>query len=128
MRFHCIPANGCSIAAGDFASNGNLWQDSIQNCSDDDATLCGNATYMDTFKHYLNNDATAYGLPSGFRPEVFAYHGWSDVNDHLAGNRNCDAVATKTCITWLTYYAFATDTHPANGSWTGVKFWDTKSA
>jgi hypothetical protein len=126
MRFYCIPANGCSIGAGDFASNGNLWQDSIQNCSDDDAALCTNATYMDTFKHYLNNDATAYGLASGFRPEVFAYHGWSDVNDFLNGNSNCAAVTTKTCVTWLTYYAFATDTHPANSSWTGVKFWDTE--
>jgi len=126
MRDVCIPANGCSIAAGDFASNGSLWQDSIQNCADDTAALCGTATYMDTFKHYLNNDATAYGLASGFRPEIFAFHGWSDANDYLNSNANCDAVTTKTCVTWLTYYAFATDTHSANTTWTGVKFWDTE--
>lgn len=126
MRYYCVPSNNCSIAAGDFASNGNLWQNSEQNCNDDTASLCSNATYMDTFKHYLNNDATAYGLPSGFRPEVFAYHAWSDANDYLKGNSNCTTVTTHTCVTWLTYYAFSTATHSGNSTWTGVKFWDTE--
>lgn len=105
-RFYCTPAANCQIAAGDLASNGNTWQDSYQNCADDTTTLCANGTYLDTMKYYLNHDAPAYGLPSGFRPEFYAYHGWSDANDFLNSNANCDAVTTKTCVTWLTYYAF----------------------
>jgi hypothetical protein len=125
-RYYCTSAANCQIAAGDLASNGNTWQDSYQNCADDTTTLCANGTYLDTLKYYLNHDATAYGLPSGFRPEFYAYHGWSDANDFLNGNSNCSTVTTKTCITWLTYYAFSTAKHSGNGSWTGVDFWDTE--
>ncbi len=126
MRFYCTAAVNCQIAAGDLASNGSLWQNSYQNCADDTTTLCANGSYLDTLKYYLNHDGTAYGLPAGFRPENYAYHGWSDANDYLKGIANCDAVTTKTCVTWLTYYAFSTATHSGNGSWTGVNFWDTE--
>lgn len=126
MRFYCTPTLPCDIAAGDLASNGSLWQDSYQNCADDTTTLCSGGSYLDTLKYYLNHDATAYGLPSGFRPEFYAYHAWSDANDFLTGNANCDAVTTKTCVTWLTFYAFSTATHSGNSSWTSVHFWDTE--
>lgn len=131
MRYYCTPAANCEIAAGDFASNGNLWQDFQQNCSDDTSTLCPNGSYMDTFKYYLNNDAAAYGLATGFRPEYFAYHAWSDANDYLhyleyGTSTNCYTLTSAKCVTRLTYDAFSTALYSGNSSWTSVKFWDTE--
>jgi hypothetical protein len=131
MRFYCTPAANCEIAAGDFASNGNHWEDFEQNCSDDTTTLCSSGSYMDTFKYYLNHDATAYGLVSGFRPEYFAYHAWSDANDYLhylqtGSTTNCYTLTSANCVTRLTFDAFSTALYSGNSTWTGVKFWDTE--
>lgn len=131
MRFYCTSAVNCEIAAGDFASNGNGYQDFIQQCDDDTTTLCGSGSYIDTFKYYLNHDATAYGLPSGFRPEYFAFHGWADANDYLhylqyGTATNCYTVTSPNCVTRLTYNAFSNAIHIGNGTWTSVKFWDTE--
>jgi len=86
---------------------------------------------MDTFKYYLNHDATSYGLAAGFRPEYFAFHGWADANDYLhyvqnGTSTNCYLLSSPNCVTRLTYEAFATDEHSGNSTWTGVKFWDTE--
>jgi hypothetical protein len=86
---------------------------------------------MDTFKYYLNHDATAYGLASGFRPEYFAFHGWSDANDYLHYLQNgtatsCYTLTSPDCVTRLTYDAFSTDLYSGNSTWTNVKFWDTE--
>ena len=131
MRYYCTAAANCEIAAGDFASNGTLWEDFEQNCSNDTTTLCPGGSYMDTFKYYLNNDATAYNLPSGFRPEYFAYHAWADANDYLhylqtGGSTQCYTVTSANCVTRLTYDAFSTALYSGNSTWTGVKFWDTE--
>ncbi len=132
MRYYCIPSNNCDIAAGDFASNGNGWEDFVQQCADDTTTLCPNGSYIDTLKYYLNHDATAYGLPSGFRPEYFSYHAWSDANDYLhylqnpGSTPNCYTVTSSNCVTRLVYDAFSTAIHSGNSSWTNVHFWDTE--
>ena len=131
MRYYCTAAAGCEIAAGDFASNGDTWQDFKQNCDDDTTTLCANGSYMDTYKYYLNHDAAAYGLPVGFRPEYFAFHGWADANGYLhylqtGETTNCNTITAANCVTRLTYNAFSTDEHSGNGTWTSVKFWNTE--
>jgi hypothetical protein len=131
MRYYCTPSANCEIAGGDFASNGSLWEDFEQNCSDDTTTLCSNGSYMDTFKYYLNHDATAYGLPSGFRPEYFAYHAWADANDYLhylqtGSSTQCNTVTSADCVTRLTYDAFSTALYSGNSTWTSVNFWDTE--
>lgn len=131
MRDHCTPSANCEIAAGDFASNGNGYEDFIQKCADDTTTLCSNGSYIDTFKYYLNHDATAYGLPAGFRPEYFAFHGWSDANDYLhylqtGASTNCDTLTSPNCVTRLTYDAFSNAIHSGNSTWTNVNFWDTE--
>lgn len=117
IRKHCNPAN-CSVAAGDFGSNGNLGDGYVQNCSNDVDTLCSNATYMDTYKHYLVADAPTYGLASTFRPEIFAYHGWDDVNDYINQNPKCNSVTDKVCTTFVLLNSLSDDT------WANVKIWD----
>ncbi len=100
IRKHCRRRHNCKVAAGDFGSNGHLGDGFIQNCQNDVApTLCSNATYMDTYKHYLVADAPAYGFPRWFRPEIFAYHAWDDVNDYINQNPNCNSVMDKNCTT-----------------------------
>src|SRR6202044_1029050 len=93
----------------------------IQHCGDDVAALCGNATYMDQYKHYIANDAASYGLGNGtsFRPEVFAYHGWDDINDYIKRNPNCDSVKNRNCTTWVLLNSLSND------GWAGSDIWDT---
>ncbi|GGA66009.1 hypothetical protein GCM10011507_17020 [Edaphobacter acidisoli] len=132
MRYYCTPSQHCEIAAGDFSSNGNAWEDYVQKCADDTTSLCVNGSYMDTLKYYLDHDATTYGLPAGFRPEYFAYHAWSDANDYLhylqnpGSTTNCYTVTSADCVTRLVYEAFSTDLYVGNSSWTDVNFWDTE--
>jgi hypothetical protein len=121
-RKHCTPPS-CTVAAGDFGSNGTLGQGFIQNCSNDVANpLCSNATYMDKYKHYLANDAASYGLGSGtsFRPEVFAYHAWDDVNDYINQTANCNSVNNHNCTTWVLLDSLS------NPGWTNITIWDTE--
>ncbi len=122
IRKHCSPFRNCWVAAGDFGSNGNLGQGFVQNCSNDTATLCSNATYMDTYKHYLVADAPSYGLAWGpwFRPEIFAYHGWDDVNDYINQNPNCNSLSDPTCTTYVLMNSLSQDT------WRFVIIWDTE--
>lgn len=131
MRARCAPSTNCEIAAGDFASNGNGYQDFVQQCDDDTTTLCENGSYIDTLKYYLNHDAPAYGLPAGFRPEYFAFHGWADANDYLhylqnGTATNCYTIDSANCVTRLTYNAFSSTAHFGNSTWNSVKFWDTE--
>lgn len=133
MRQYCTPSNRhCELAAGDFNSNGNHFEDFVQQCADDTTTLCPSGSYIDIFKYYLVHDATAYGLPAGFRPEYFAYHAWADANDYLhhlqnpGTTTNCDTLTDPLCITRLVNDAFSTDLYPANSTWLGVHFWDTE--
>ena len=119
IRKHCSPP-GCTVASGDFGSNGNLDVGFVQNCSNDSAALCSNATYMDEYKHYLVNDAPSYGFTSSFRPEIFAFHGWDDVNDYINGSPQCISTADKDCTAWAVLNSMSEDT------WTGVNIWDTE--
>ena len=88
LRKHCVPSS-CTVAAGDFGSNGNMWQDFVQNCADDSAALCSGASYMDQYKHWIITDAPNYGFTSAFRPEVFSYHGWDDINNYINSGSHC---------------------------------------
>jgi hypothetical protein len=118
MRKHCVPSS-CTVAAGDFGSNGNMWKDFVQNCTNDlDPTLCSNASYMDKYKHYLAADTTTYGFSSSFRPEVFAYHGWDDVNNYINTSSQC--TDQSTCTARALFNALAGNT------WTSVVIWDTE--
>lgn len=131
MRRYCTPWAHCEIAAGDFASNGNHYEDFIQHCDNDTTTLCASGSYIDTFKFYLAHDATAYGLPPGFLPENFSFHGWSDANDYLhylqnGTATNCYTLTSPDCVTRLTYDAFSNALHHGNGPWNRVKYWDTE--
>ena len=132
MRRSCTPSAHCEIAAGDFNSNGNHYEDFVQHCADDTTVLCPEGSYLDTEKYYLANDATQYGLPAGFRPENFAYHAWADANDYLhhlqnpGSTTNCDSVTDPLCVTRLTADAFSAEHDPANASWSRVRLWDTE--
>jgi hypothetical protein len=121
IRKHCIPSS-CSVAAGDFGSNGHLGDGFVQNCTRDVAALCRNASYMDQYKYYLANDAASYGLGSGasFRPEIFAYHAWDDINDYISQNPNCNSVKDHHCTTWVLLSSLSND------SWANSTIWDTE--
>lgn len=92
LRAHCTASNCGQVAAGDFGSNGaTAYLDFIQNCSNDEAaTLCSNASYIDVFKHYLALDTTNYGFASTFRPEVWSFHEWNDINNYINSSNKCN--------------------------------------
>jgi hypothetical protein len=119
LRQLCTPANGCTVAAGDFASNGTLGTGFVQMCASD-LTLCGNGTYMDQYKYYIVADAPTYGFTSAFRPEVFAYHGWDDINNYINNANHCtdpQKCTIRALVTSLT-----------DGAWTNAVIWDTEVA
>jgi hypothetical protein len=121
IRKHCTPPS-CSVAAGDFGSNGHLGNGFLQNCKRGATMLCSNASYLDQYKYYLANDAASYGLGSGtsFRPEIFAYHGWDDINDYINHNPNCGSVKDHSCTTWVLLGSLSND------AWTNSTIWDTE--
>ncbi len=122
IRKHCSPRRRCWVAAGDFGSNGNLGEGFVQNCVNDRAPLCSNATYMDVYKHYLVVDARNYGLAKGmeFRPELFSYHGWDDINDYIKQNSNCNSLSDQKC----TIYALLNSL--SHNTWKFAQIWDTE--
>jgi hypothetical protein len=125
-------AYGCRVAAGDFASNGAMWNDFEWNCANDNvatADLCSAdssenrgglpASYLDRYKNEIAqhaNDAP-YDLGDGFRPESFAYHGWHDTNGYLYYQQKCTGY--DDCAVWRLLTSLG-------GSWGGVKLWDTE--
>jgi hypothetical protein len=120
LRQFCVPAS-CSVAAGDFGSNGSLSTTFIQNCaSDANISNCTNPSYMDSYKYYIMTDAPAYSLPAGFTPEVFAYHGWDDINNYINSSSHCTsptACTIRALVTSLT-----------DGGWTKAIIWDSEVA
>ena len=132
LRRHCNPTSGCKLAAGDFATNGNFWNDLEWNCANDNdpantTTRCAapssqnptNAppSYLDRYKNYIALHATDFGLPAGFRPEYMAYHPWHDVNTYIDSNGPCSTYgncATRRLLTSL------------GGTWGGVEIWDNE--
>ena len=81
-----VRAHGCKVAAGDFASNGTMWNAFEWNCANDNVAprgLCTSksaeladgaaASYLDRYKNEIVASATRYGLGNGFRPEQLAY-------------------------------------------------------
>ncbi len=131
-RAHCHPAQSCTVAAGDFATNGSWAKDIWRQCADDTSladttTRCaepssyrtgdGAPSYLDRYKNHIVRRATAVGLPHGFRPEVFAYHPWHDVNAYMDNDTACDTYehcATRRLIESL------------GGSWSNAEIWDTE--
>jgi hypothetical protein len=122
--------HGCTVAAGDFASNGDMWDSFEWNCANDNVNpgeLCksksaanpGNAaaSYLDLYKNEIVNSATSYGLPKGFRPEFFAYHGWHDANEYLDNAQHCDSY--DNC-------ALRRILRSLGGSWANVEIWDSE--
>lgn len=122
LRKHCTPENGCTVAAENFGSNGNLDTSFPSNCPDGATTICSNATYMDQYKIYLTTDAPNYGFTTAFRPETVSYHGWDDVNNYINGNaKGCLSVSNPACTT----YVFVASN---SGSWGNSVLWDSEVA
>lgn len=128
---HQCRLHGCKAAAGDFASNGDMWNAFEFNCENDNvpaSQLCDKkssvntakaaASYLDKYKNEIANRATDYGMPKGFRPEYFAFHGWHDINDYLNDNNHCSEYGT--C-------ALRRIMKSLGGSWGGVALWDTET-
>jgi sugar lactone lactonase YvrE len=120
LRKHCLPSAGCTVAAGDFGSNGQQWQNYLQNCTDDSAPLCTGASYMDQYKHWIVTDASDYGFTTAFRPEVFAYHGWDDINNYINSGSHCTDPQRCTVRALLTALS--------DGTWSSSIIWDTEVA
>jgi hypothetical protein len=122
--------HACKVAAGDFASNGNMWDDYRMNCRDDNvtpATLCkeksplaGNRgpSYLDVYKNEIVNRASEFGLPAKtFRPDYFAFHGWHDSNSYLNNSDHCSTYESCTLRRIL---------YTLRGSWGGSELWNTE--
>jgi hypothetical protein len=122
--------HGCKVAAGDFASNGNMWDDFRWNCANDNVAaskLCNakssmnpdgrGASYLDRYKNEIANRATDFNLPRGFRPAYFAYHGWHDTNRYLDAGDHCTSYETCTLRRLL---------RSLRGSWDDVVIWNTE--
>jgi len=125
--------HGCKAIAGDFASNGNFWNDYEWNCASADVdakdpTVCheptdkatGAPSYMDRYKAIIQRHAKDYDLAENFRPTAFAYHGWHDVNSYFdpkAPDPHCSSYAT--CATRRVI-------RNLSGSWAHVDIWDTE--
>ena len=120
--------HGCKVAAGDFASNGDMWNAFEWNCANDNVApseLCrqhsavstGPASYLDLYKNEIVNSAHSYGLPQGFRPAYFAYHGWHDTNLYLTSASHCSAYGDCAVRRIL---------RSLGGSWARVELWDTE--
>jgi hypothetical protein len=121
IRHACV-APDCKVAAGDLASNGEMYKDFRWSCPDDDVApskLCHAASYLDRYKNYIANHANdaPYHLGPRFRPEYFAYHGWYDVNSYLDTGSHCSTVDDCTTRALL---------QNVGGSWGGAKIWDTE--
>jgi hypothetical protein len=123
-------AAGCKVAAGDFASNGNMWNDFEWNCANDNvaaAQLCKTkssanksgapSSYLDRYKNEIANEATHFGLPAGFRAEYFAYHGWHDTNEYINDASHCSTYGDCALRRIL---------QSLGGSWGGVALWDSE--
>jgi hypothetical protein len=123
---------GCKVAAGDFASNGDMWNDFEWNCANDnvaEAELCKSfsdansshtaASYLDKYKNEiaLHANDKAYGLGDDYRPEYFAFHGWHDTNEYLDAASHCSAYGD--C-------AARRIEKSLGGSWGHVVLWDTE--
>lgn len=100
--------HNCSVAAGDFASNGNMWNDFES----------GNGTYLDTYKSTIENEATKHGFNKGFKPHAFAFHGWHDVNEYVDANQKC--TNTSDCLVRRLAKGMS-------GAWASVALWDTET-
>jgi hypothetical protein len=125
-------AHGCRVVAGDFASNGDMWDDFEWNCANDNveaSQLCNTyssvntqhhpASYLDKYKNEIARHASdrKYNLGAHFRPAVFAYHGWHDTNEYIYAHHRCTSYgdcAIRRILTSL------------GGSWGAVKIWDTE--
>ncbi len=124
--------HGCKVVAGDFASNDQMWNDFEWNCANDNVAtdeLCKTkssvntqglpASYLDKYKNEIAqhaNDAK-YGLGEGFRPAVFAYHGWHDTNEYIYDHQKCTSYANCAVRRLL---------KSLGSSWGQVKLWDTE--
>jgi hypothetical protein len=130
MMTRMCESHGCKVAAGDFASNGNMWNDFEWNCANDNvapSALCRfpspentthlRASYLDRYKNTIATSAHDYGLGADYRPKYFAFHGWHDVNEYLQTGNHCGTYgdcATRRLLRGL------------GGSWGGVELWDTE--
>lgn len=121
---------GCKVAAGDFASNGSMWDHFRWNCANDNVApskLCDQkssmnpegrkASYLDIYKNEIANKADDFGLGRGFRPKYFAYHGWHDTNRYLDAGDHCSSYETCTLRRLL---------RSLRGSWDDVVIWNTE--
>jgi len=123
-------SRGCTVAAVNFGSNGGRWVDYLTNCKmaavpreehcdepSEHNTTGLPPSYLDEYRNEIANAAADFGLPADFRPDVVAYHGWSDTNAYLTGVRTCTGY--DDCLLERVLYAF-------RGSWSGAEIWNTE--
>ncbi len=123
-------AHGCKVAAGDFASNGDMWDAFEWNCENDNvaaADLCKQksnanpdhhaASYLDRYKNEIVNRAPELGFTPAFRPKYFAYHGWHDTNVYIDKGWHCGAYSDCALRRIL---------KSLGGSWSGSEIWNTE--
>ncbi len=82
-----------------------MWNDFEWNCANDnvaESQLC---------------KTKSSGLPAGFRPEYFAYHGWHDSNEYINDASHCSTYGDCALRRIL---------QSLGGSWGGVAIWDSE--
>jgi hypothetical protein len=127
---HVCASHGCKVAAGDFASNGDFWDDYEWNCADDDVApgdLCNEkssentdgkgASYLDVYKNFIVHHAEGYSLGASFRPAYWALHGWHDINEYMATGNRCGTYGD--CVTRRLAKSLG-------GTWQHAEIWDTE--
>jgi hypothetical protein len=61
-----------------------------------------------------------YGFTTAFRPKVFAYHGWDDINNYINSGSHCTDPQRCTVRALLTALP--------DGTWSNSIMWDTEVA
>lgn len=103
----CKRHGACLVAAGDFASNGQM--DADYDPSVD--------SYLSKYKATIALESASYGLGQGYVPRVFAFHGWHDINRYLDAGARCSDESD--CLTKRVVKSMS-------GAWGAVEIWDTE--
>jgi hypothetical protein len=121
------------VAAGDFASNGNFWDNFEWNCANDDVRtgdLCKkkspyntgrpskHASYLDNYKNHIYTHWHDYKIKAK-HPPYFAFHGWHDINVFLEHGSMCRDYSD--CVTRRLSESLS------GKFWQDLEIWDTET-
>lgn len=105
----CKLHGNCVVAAGDFASNGQMDEDYNPTPT----------SYLGKYKATIAAEAGDYALPKGYVPRVFAFHGWHDINSYTDQAKPDHCNVEKDCLTKRIVKSLS-------GAWSAVEIWDTE--